>query len=166
VPLAKAARLLNLSPLAVRKRCQRGTLDARKVDGEWTVRVTDRDRPLAQDGTDQDGPVTQVGIDRPIPLGRTRTGQSRPTAQAGVAGTDRDVTLALVEAWTAQLSAERERASSAEQAAAMWQERARNLEAENGRLQDLLALPAHEEAFEPSRRWWQWWRRGEQHAGA
>jgi hypothetical protein len=54
----------------------------------------------------------------------------------------------------------------AEQAAAMWQERARNLEAENGRLQELLALPAHEDAFEPSRRWWQWWRRKEQHAGA
>jgi len=156
VPLAEAARLLNLSPLAVRKRCQRGTLDARKVDGEWTVRVTDRDRPLAQDGTDQDGPVNQAGIDRPIPLGRTRTGQSSPMAQTGVAGTDRDVTLALVAAWTAQLNAERERASAAEQAAAMWQERARNLEAENGRLQELLALPAHEEEPKPRLRWWQW----------
>jgi hypothetical protein len=37
----------------------------------------------------------------------------------------------------------------------MWQERARNLEGEVGRLQELLALPAHE-AEPPRRRWWQW----------
>ena len=47
-----------------------------------------------------------------------------------------------------------ERASIAEQAAAMWQERARNLEAQ---VEQLLALPAHEEP-EPRRRWWRWWR--------
>jgi len=41
----------------------------------------------------------------------------------------------------------------------MWQERARNLEAENGRLQELLALPAHEEEGELGGHWWQWWRR-------
>ena len=46
------------------------------------------------------------------------------------------------------------RASTAEQAAAMWQERARNLEVQ---VEQLLALPAHEE--EPARRWWRWWRR-------
>jgi hypothetical protein len=50
---------------------------------------------------------------------------------------------------------ERERASAAEQAAAMWQERARNLE---GELQRVLALPAHEEP-DLRRHWWQW-RRG------
>jgi len=49
---------------------------------------------------------------------------------------------------------ERERAGTAEQAAAMWQERARNLEVQ---VEQLLALPAHEE--ERTRRWWQWWRR-------
>jgi len=38
-------------------------------------------------------------------------------------------------------------------------ERARNLEAENGRLQELLALPAHEEERELRRHWWQWWGR-------
>jgi len=47
-----------------------------------------------------------------------------------------------------------ERASIAEQAAAMWQERARNLETQ---VEQLLALPAHEEP-EPRRRWWRWWR--------
>src|SRR6185312_4944320 len=48
--------------------------------------------------------------------------------------------------------------SAAEQAAAMWQERARNLEAENGRLQEWLALPMHEEE-PPHRPWWAFWRR-------
>ena len=47
--------------------------------------------------------------------------------------------------------------SAAEQAAAMWQERARNLEAENGRLQELLALPMHEEEQELRPRWWRFW---------
>jgi len=55
----------------------------------------------------------------------------------------------------ARTDQERERASTAEQAAAMWQERARNLETQ---VEQLLALPAHEE--ESGRRWWQWWRKG------
>jgi hypothetical protein len=38
----------------------------------------------------------------------------------------------------------------------MWQERARNLEAQ---VEQLLALLAHEE--EPARRWWQIWRRAD-----
>ncbi|MGI8915748.1 MAG: hypothetical protein ACR2JY_18520 [Chloroflexota bacterium] len=54
---------------------------------------------------------------------------------------------------------EHERASAAEQAAAMWQERARKLEAENAKLQELLALPAHEEEPELTWRWWRFWRR-------
>ncbi len=51
---------------------------------------------------------------------------------------------------------ERERASAAEQAAAMWQERARNLESQ---VEQLLALPPHEEEPAMGRRWWQVWRR-------
>ena len=49
-------------------------------------------------------------------------------------------------------------ASQAEQAATLWQERARHLESEVVRLQELLALPAHEEE-PPRRRWWRWWHR-------
>lgn len=49
--------------------------------------------------------------------------------------------------------------AAAEQAAAMWQERARNLEAENGRLQEWLALPMHEEEQELRPRWWRFWQR-------
>ena len=60
------------------------------------------------------------------------------------------------------LREERERTERIEQqvvqareAAAMWQERARYLEAQ---VEQLLALPAHEE--EPAPRWWRLWRRG------
>jgi len=64
---------------------------------------------------------------------------------------------ATVETWRPLLDQALDRASQAEQAAAMWQERACNLEAE---LQHVLALPAHEEGPEsPRRRWWQWWRK-------
>jgi hypothetical protein len=58
----------------------------------------------------------------------------------------------------ARTDQERERASAAEQAAAMWQERARNLEVQ---VEQLLALPAHEEQEDPSRRWWRFWRRAD-----
>jgi hypothetical protein len=67
--------------------------------------------------------------------------------------------VATVETWRPLVGQALERASRAEQAAAMWQERARTLEAENGRLQELLALPAHEEEPKLKRWWWQW-RRG------
>jgi hypothetical protein len=46
--------------------------------------------------------------------------------------------------------------STAEQAAAMWQERARNLEVQ---VEQLLALPAHTDPTDAEHRWWQWWRR-------
>ena len=92
--------------------------------------------------------------------------QARASTMLHDAGLIADVTIAeVVSRATAPLERllteersrtdqERERASTAEQAAAMWQERARNLEVQ---VEQLLALPAHEE--EPLRRWWQWWRR-------
>jgi hypothetical protein len=48
------------------------------------------------------------------------------------------------------------RASRAEQAAAMWQKRARNLESQ---VEQLLALSAHEEEPALTWRWWRLWRR-------
>ncbi len=61
-----------------------------------------------------------------------------------------------VAAWQSMLDKALQRASIAEQAAAMWQERARNLEAQ---VEQLLALPAHEEEPVAGRRWWRFWRR-------
>ena len=158
IPLTAAAQQLGVSALAVRRRCQRGTLDGQKRSGEWYVRLTgtdrqhepvadqsvpvpDRSRPADQSVPDRDGPVSHPG----------------PSAHS-TSNVVRDAVVATATTWQAQLDKERERASTAEQAAAMWQERARNLEGEMGRLQELLALPAHEEEPELRRRWWHWWR--------
>jgi MerR family copper efflux transcriptional regulator len=51
---------------------------------------------------------------------------------------------------------ERQRASAAEVQGATWQERARQLELENVRLQE--RLPSADGATFSSRSWWQWWR--------
>ena len=56
------------------------------------------------------------------------------------------------------LQRERERSLQMAQVAAMWQERARNLEVQ---VEQLLALPAHEEQEEPARHWWRFWRRAD-----
>lgn len=166
LPLPEAARRLGLSSVAVRKRAQRGTIQGEKVAGEWWI-LLEGPSGQAAHGPSTDRAVRAVQVDA-LP------GPSVPPTSVQAAHIDGPaVDMAAVaelgavarEA-LAQLAQEREQRSHAEQAAAMWQERARNLEAEVGRLQELLALPAHEEAFEPSRRWWQWWRRREQHAGA
>ena len=159
IPLIAAARQLGLSALAVRRRCQRGTLDGQKRSGEWYVRLT---------GTDQEhGPVSDQSVpvsDRSRPADQSVPDRHGPVSLPGssahsTSNVVRDAVVATATTWQAQLDKERERAGTAEQAAAMWQERARNLEAENGRLQELLALPAHDEESEPRHRWWHWWRR-------
>jgi hypothetical protein len=66
-----------------------------------------------------------------------------------------DVDAEAIHEFGRLLEQEQQRSSAAEQAAAMWQERARNLEAQ---VEQLLALPAHEEQEQPSRRWWRFWR--------
>ncbi len=85
--------------------------------------------------------VAHVPDDLSVNVGQLSDTMSELSATVGHA-----LTL-LAEERTRAADAEA-RASQAEQAAAMWQERARGLEAQ-------LALPP------PIRRpWWQWWRRG------
>jgi hypothetical protein len=135
--IVDAAARLGLSIDAVRKRVQRGTLPAEKVDGRWLVVLPVHDSP----GQAEDGDL-----------------DTSQEVQDGGQDVTRQAIAALAEAFTKTLDAERARASAAEQAAAMWQERARNLEAQ---VEQLLALPAHEEEPVPNRRWWKWWRRAD-----
>jgi len=140
--IPEAATRLGLSVDAIRKRIQRGSLHAEKLDGRWFVVL-----PV------QGGPRHGLDIDQDT----SRTGpDANGTAGPAVRDATGQAIAALAEAFTKALDAERERSSVAEQAAAMWQERARNLEAE---LQHVLALPAHEEEPERPRRWWLWWRK-------
>ena len=157
--VAEAATRLNISIEAVRKRIQRGTLRTERQDGHRYVVLTSHDIRPDDDGGTQDGVRTL----------RDSTETPDRTRQDGVLSVDQtsfeaepSAVIALVQLLREErerVDREREIRSQAEQAAAMWQERARNLEAENGRLQELLALPAHEEEGELSRHWWQWWRR-------
>lgn len=144
VPLPVAAERLGLSSLAVRRRCQRGTLDGQKRGGEWYVRLTGPSRPEGP-VPDRDGPAHDQ--DEPA----RRDGPARPGTAVHAARRDMAELVALLERTI-------ERASAAEQAAAMWQERARNLETQ---VEQLLALPAHEEPERPGRRWrWPWRKEG------
>ncbi len=155
MPVSEAAQWLGLSHLAVRKRCQRGTLTCQKRGEAWYVLVDGT--VLAQGpATDQEGTTGQAGMGRdvPAPDRADRPGRTSPLAEA---------VAATAATWQVQLERERARASTAEQAAAMWQERARNLEGEIGRLQELLALPVHEDPSNPEPptkpRFSAWWRR-------
>ncbi len=157
--VAEAATRLNISVEAVRKRIQRGTLRTERQDGHRYVVLTPHDMRPDDDGVIQDDVRTLQYL----------TEATDRTRQDGVLSVDQasfQAEPATVVALVQLLREERERVdrereirSQAEQAAAMWQERARNLEAENGRLQELLALPAHEEERELRRHWWQWWGR-------
>lgn len=157
LPLPEAARRLGLSSVAVRKRAQRGTLQGEKVAGEWWILLN------GPSGQAAHGPSTGRAV-RAAQLDGL-PGPSVPPTSAQAAHMDGPAvdTAAVAELGAvarqalAQLAQERDRASSAEQAAAMWQERARNLEGEIGRLQELLALPEHEE--ESRRHWWERWKR-------
>jgi hypothetical protein len=156
LPLPEAARRLGLSSVAARKRAQRGTLHAEKVDGQWFVVLP--------------GPPSETSYG-PSNGQATRTaqvdGQSVPSTNGQAVQVDGPTldSAAAAELGTiarealAQLAREREVRSQAEQAAAMWQERAHNLEGEIGRLQELLALPAHDEEPEMRRHWWHWRKR-------
>lgn len=52
--VAEAAEVLGISRDAVRKRIARGTLQATKQDGEWTVNLDDGDQPKTEGKTEDD----------------------------------------------------------------------------------------------------------------
>ena len=158
LPIAEAARRLRLSPKTLRRHAQQGTIpvDLRpeKTPVGWYLTLPQGYAwPLAQPGSARGSPES-AGDGRPVVGQESEPGLARgtPAVEAAV----KAAVAATVETWRPLLDQALDRASQAEQAAAMWQERARNLEAE---LQHVLALPAHQELESP-RRWWQWWRAG------
>jgi len=59
--LQTAARYLNLTPDALRKRIQRGKVDAYKEGGQWFVRVDNTDRPKRKTaGQRTDSPTAEL----------------------------------------------------------------------------------------------------------
>jgi hypothetical protein len=149
VPLVDAARLLNTTPEALRKRLQRGkSIRGTKRDGEWYVRLP---AAVASRGQDAGSP----------PPGRVLD------ATRDTAGYGQDVSTPLVDELRHQ------RAQLEEQMAAMRQQLAA-AEVERSELRRLLALalqtralPAPRDDPSPSdgpghRPWWTallWWRR-------
>ena len=155
LPLPEAARRLGLSSVAVRKRAQRGTLAAEKVDGQWFVVLPVPPSETSHGLSNGRAARTAQMDGQPVPSANGQAVQvDGPTLDsAAVAELGTIAREAL-----AQLARERDVRSQAEQAAAMWQERAHNLEGEIGRLQELLALPAYEDEPTLRRRWWHVWR--------
>ncbi len=126
--LAEAAAVLDVSVRTLRRRVTSGEIQRRRTDGRVLFFVPRAATMAAKTVTPSDVAV-------PVAVMAQTMAEEAAMAHPAVPALER------------ALAAERERASQAEQAAAMWQERARGLEAQ-------LALPP------PVRRpWWQWWRR-------
>lgn len=141
--LAEAAVTLGLSERTIRRRIDAERIRAQQEDGRLLVWL----------------PAPAAALADRMPAETAPGGHLTDSADEAPARESQDAGI------LAQLLREQiDGRLRAEQAAAMWQERARNLETENGRLQELLALPAHEEdslppvASEPHRHWWQWWK--------
>lgn len=161
VPVPRAAPLLGLSESTLRRRVRDGRYQTRQEPYQ-SLEVLIPSEPVA----DRHQTLSSASSDGQEASPEVSEAQLLEESPAGLIGQALDALRLIAERERERSATLEQRASQAEQAAAMWQERARNLEAENGRLHQLLVLPAHEEEFEPSRRWWQWWRRKEQHAGA
>lgn len=130
------ARALGVTERTVRRRMAAGTVRTRRDGHKVLVWVSDGDiGRVSDEDSDESGTASRLSDERPDSVS--------------------DVAAEAIHEFGRLLEQERQRSSAAEQAAAMWQERARTLEEE---LERVLALPAHEE--EPALRghWWQWWR--------
>lgn len=154
LPIAEAAKALGCSPNAVRQRIRRGTLVAAKVGEQWYVDVASRPTPLRPTSANMPADLLHAPTaTAPADVGRVPLAEDEAVAAL----------VELLQEERTERHQERTRGIAlddqlrvARETAAMWQERARNLESEVGRLQQLLALPAHEEERPPRRRWWPW----------
>jgi hypothetical protein len=138
LPIAEAARRLGLSPKTLRRHAQQGTIPP-ELCPEKTAMGWYLSLPPG---------YTWITMPQGGPRGTPPSANGRPEVPQS------EVSHGLVDAVAHGTPAVEVAVKAA--VAAMWQERARNLEAQ---VEQLLALPAHEE--EPARRWWQWWRRAD-----
>ncbi len=144
-----AAKDLAITPRSVRRRIEAGQYRSR-IHGRLTeVWLGEGDPepstsfPGAPKRTSQEDASAAVTDD-----------EDEEDAQGDVHPAEGDVPLGAWQSLLTLFDKERDARSAAEQAAAMWQERARNLEAH---VEQLLALPMHEEEAGPRRRWWRFW---------
>lgn len=144
LPVVEAAHALRVSERTLRRQLQHGRYQTQSGERGTEVWVSAQPLPLGLPGAAGQTP----GGAGHLP----GTGEETPGTARQVPDMDGQAVDALVKL----LREERDRAGAAEQAAAMWQERARNLETQ---VEQLLALPAHEDTSESAYRWWQWWRR-------
>jgi len=138
--IPEAARRAGISEVALRQRIKRRTQRSIRQGGHLWVAASDV--PTAVETVASAGPPSVGTVTTDATLSSTT--QAADASTFGTVPTS-DVTTLLREQIEGRLRAE--------QAAAMWQERARNLETQ---VEQLLALPMHEE--EPVRRWWAFWR--------
>jgi hypothetical protein len=118
VTVPEAARILGVSVDAVRSRLRRGTLEGEKIEGEWHVRLPDRqdgDRTSADPtGTRQD--VAEIQQDAAV------------DRQAGQQDTDRTPTVVDLAPLTELIERQAQEVQRLTEAATIWQMRARQFE--------------------------------------
>ncbi|MGI8912341.1 MAG: hypothetical protein ACR2JY_00890 [Chloroflexota bacterium] len=151
VPVTRAAPLLGLSESTLRRRIRDGRYPTRQEPYQSVEVLIPSENVV--DNHQVPSPAT---ID-----GHSRSGDINGSHDAGespldLIGRALDALRMIAETERERSATLEQRASQAEQAAAMWQERARNLESQ---VEQLLALPAHEEEPVAGRRWWRFWRR-------
>jgi len=188
----RTAAQLGTTPEALRKKIARGTLQGEKVGDRWYIDLEVPDIQVPS-GHEQHHPddTTEHGATRQdetagrhlaghngtvLPFRQDATGHQEPERLAVVA-LERQLDRALLRAEQAE-----RHATEARETAAMYQERARNLEEETKRLYAQLALPPTQSEAVPAtdpmeelrakvdeltqrlqsqpRPWWQRWRRG------
>jgi excisionase family DNA binding protein len=147
VTLAQATGLLGVSDRTLRRQISSGELRTQRTGGRRLVWTPASSTLAAAAATG----MTMAASDG-VQNGAVAVTMASSDHEAAMAA-NQDTLAATLREWRSLLNAERGRASAAEQAAAMWQERARHLEAQ---VEQLLARPSHEE--EPTQRWWRFWR--------
>jgi hypothetical protein len=148
VTLAQATGLRGVSDRTLRRQIASRELGTQRTGGRRLVWMPASSTLAAMAITGSATPASDDSQNGDVAVTTANAGSGAAMAA------NQDALAATLRERRSLLDAERERASQAEQAAAMWLERARNLEVQ---VEQLLALPAHEEEAGPQRRWWRFW---------